>query len=87
MNRFDTALLLYRAPFTPSLFELSSMLFAACVEARTENLVPETDPAVQIIAYFVAFRVNADHVLLSDYCELIDQCQGRAEEDNQRIMQ
>src|SRR5574340_219543 len=87
VNRFDTALALYSAPFVPSLFELSSMLFAACVEVLGDGLTPETDPAVQVIAYFVAFRVNADHVMLSDYHKLVEHCQVRAKENEERTMQ
>lgn len=58
-----------------SLLELSAMLFAACVEADAEQVQPESDAAIALIAARVGFASPADTMSREKIDSLIAICQ------------
>lgn len=58
-----------------SLLDLSAMLFAACVEANAEQVQPETDAAIALIAARIGFASPADTMSRESIDSLIRICQ------------
>lgn len=76
-ERFAAAM---HAARSTDLVEMSKILTVAVQEVIQENGVPYYDPAVQFIAFRIAFAANGDNTLLPRYDAVYKFIQQRAME-------
>lgn len=80
MNRFQFVLQHVDQPGQMPLAQLTEQIDGAVKTVVVEGDDPEADPAVMILASWLAFRMHADIGTVGGYQQLLDICKNRLSE-------